>query len=306
MTDQPAILGQTQTGKNVLSGNAQTYSEDFSSQDHLDARDIHKKKYQQLEQQSRKAMLKPGGINHRQIMSLQSGMSHHYDQAEYHDDKADDITKAERKDKIPGGLADKKKPNDFDSKALAEGVKIEMEHTSSKDIATEIAMDHLTEDPNYYKKLKTIEKSLQMRYGLGYRLIKASGEGSRGGKVIGHTKSGKPIYDKQGERKPYPGEDTKTSAEKKEAENKPLKTIPLEMLPSDKYDSMFPNLKLYKKILKIMGDKAEGRYSWDHKTGNILVQNDEAKQILKQAILGMDSDTKEKVNGAFKDNTTKG
>jgi hypothetical protein len=34
-----------------------------------------------------------------------------------------------------------------------------MEHTSDPKIAEEIAMDHLVEDPNYYKKLKTIEKS---------------------------------------------------------------------------------------------------------------------------------------------------
>lgn len=69
-----------------------------------------------------------------------------------------DIKKADHEDKIPGGLADKKKPSDFDQKALAEGIKVELEHTSDKKIAEEIAMDHLTEDPNYYKKLATIEK----------------------------------------------------------------------------------------------------------------------------------------------------
>ena len=63
-----------------------------------------------------------------------------------------------REDKIPGGLADKKSPKDFDAKKLAEGVKAEMEHTSDPKIAEEIAMDHLMEDPNYYEKLKTIEK----------------------------------------------------------------------------------------------------------------------------------------------------
>lgn len=61
-------------------------------------------------------------------------------------------------DKIPGGLADNKKPSDFNPKSLKEGMKIESEHTSDKGIAKEISMDHLTEDPKYYKKLKTIEK----------------------------------------------------------------------------------------------------------------------------------------------------
>jgi hypothetical protein len=63
-----------------------------------------------------------------------------------------------REDKIPGGLADKKKPSDFDSEKLKAGIKIEMEHTSDRNIAEEIAMDHLTEDSEYYNKLKEIEK----------------------------------------------------------------------------------------------------------------------------------------------------
>jgi hypothetical protein len=61
-------------------------------------------------------------------------------------------------DKIPGGLSDKKKSSDFDPKKLAAGAKVESEHTSDPNIAEEIAMDHLTEDANYYEKLKTVEK----------------------------------------------------------------------------------------------------------------------------------------------------
>lgn len=62
------------------------------------------------------------------------------------------------KDKIPGGLADKKSPKDFNAESLKEGIKVELEHTSDKDTAREIAMDHLTEDSSYYKKLKEVEK----------------------------------------------------------------------------------------------------------------------------------------------------
>jgi len=61
-------------------------------------------------------------------------------------------------DKISGGKADKKNPSDFDAVALKEGTKHEMEHTDNHDIAREIAMDHLSEDPKYYDKLKEIEK----------------------------------------------------------------------------------------------------------------------------------------------------
>ena len=66
-------------------------------------------------------------------------------------------------DKVPGGLADKRKPSDFDAKALAKGKKVEREHTDDPDMAQEIAMDHLTEDPAYYDKLEKIEKSARRR-----------------------------------------------------------------------------------------------------------------------------------------------
>lgn len=65
---------------------------------------------------------------------------------------------SEWKDLLPGGLADRKKPSDFPSTALREGKRVEREHTKSKTLATEIAMDHLTEDPGYYGKLKLVEK----------------------------------------------------------------------------------------------------------------------------------------------------
>jgi len=60
-------------------------------------------------------------------------------------------------DQLPGGLSDEKRPSDFDSDALAEGIAVELEHTSDEQVATEIAMDHLTEDPEYYKNLRQIE-----------------------------------------------------------------------------------------------------------------------------------------------------
>jgi hypothetical protein len=60
-------------------------------------------------------------------------------------------------EKIPGGLAKGKSPKDFDKNLLEEGAKVEMEHTTDQEFAREIAMDHLTEDENYYKKLKKIE-----------------------------------------------------------------------------------------------------------------------------------------------------
>lgn len=41
---------------------------------------------------------------------------------------------------------------------LMKGIKVETEHTENKKIAKEIALDHLSELPNYYDKLELIEK----------------------------------------------------------------------------------------------------------------------------------------------------
>lgn len=41
----------------------------------------------------------------------------------------------------------------YDKKALALGIKHEMEHTKDHALATKIAVDHLLEDPKYYYKL---------------------------------------------------------------------------------------------------------------------------------------------------------
>jgi hypothetical protein len=64
------------------------------------------------------------------------------------------------KGKIPGGLADNKPKSDFDPKAIAQGVKVELEHTDDKELAAEIARDHLTEDPKYYDKLERMESGM--------------------------------------------------------------------------------------------------------------------------------------------------
>lgn len=61
-------------------------------------------------------------------------------------------------DQLPGGIADGKNPGDFDPDALEKGIRVEMEHTDDESIAKEIAMDHLSEDPEYYDKLEKMER----------------------------------------------------------------------------------------------------------------------------------------------------
>jgi len=73
----------------------------------------------------------------------------------------------EEKEFIPGGLskgmtlaqiADKHKVDlDTIKKEFKKGVNVEMEHTTDIRIASEIARDHIFEDPKYYDKLMTIE-----------------------------------------------------------------------------------------------------------------------------------------------------
>ena len=63
-----------------------------------------------------------------------------------------------REDKVKGGRADKMKPEDFSASELKMGIKIEMEHTDDATLAKEIAMDHLEEIPDYYTRLKKMEK----------------------------------------------------------------------------------------------------------------------------------------------------
>lgn len=67
-------------------------------------------------------------------------------------------------DRLPGGLADRYRPKDFDQKQLRRGTKVEMkEHTRDRGIAREIAMDHLREDPNYYRELAKMERKLKRK-----------------------------------------------------------------------------------------------------------------------------------------------
>ena len=54
------------------------------------------------------------------------------------------------KEKIPGGLGDGRPDGYFNKEQLEKGISVEFEHTNDKDLAKEIAKDHLTEVPNYY------------------------------------------------------------------------------------------------------------------------------------------------------------
>ena len=60
-------------------------------------------------------------------------------------------------DDIPGGsrIGDEHDTDAVDPGELALGTRVEMEHTTDKRVAEEIALDHLAEDPAYYSKGRT-------------------------------------------------------------------------------------------------------------------------------------------------------
>jgi hypothetical protein len=55
---------------------------------------------------------------------------------------------------LKGGKAAGMKPSDFNQDELRRGTKHELEHTGDRCVAMRIAMDHLAEDPRYYRKLE--------------------------------------------------------------------------------------------------------------------------------------------------------
>lgn len=89
-----------------------------------------------------------------------------------------------KKDIVPGGKSEGKPDSDFDPKQIEMGIKVEMEHTDDKDLAKEIAKDHLTEFPDYYTRLKKMEDEAKKDEGKkkaevvenGWYIVPASGK----------------------------------------------------------------------------------------------------------------------------------
>jgi len=73
-------------------------------------------------------------------------------------------------DKIPGGRAEGKSPSDFDPKQIEMGTGVEMEHTTDRAVAREVAMDHLTEIPDYYSRLDKMEGEAGVKHAWVQRL----------------------------------------------------------------------------------------------------------------------------------------
>lgn len=88
---------------------------------------------------------------------------------------------AQTEDLLSGGEADHASDNQFAKSDLAEGRKHEREHTDNNQIAEEIAKDHLSEDPAYYKKVEQIEKDSSAPIAKRLRLAKEHSDKKRYG-----------------------------------------------------------------------------------------------------------------------------
>jgi len=98
--------------------------------------------------------------NHRALAAAIKGTSIRYvDVAELDDEslaEGEDLL-----DKLTMGVSKLAKKHNVSEKhiidQLKKGIKVELEHTNTKKIAKEIALDHLGEDPNYYTKLSSLK-----------------------------------------------------------------------------------------------------------------------------------------------------
>lgn len=82
------------------------------------------------------------------------------------------LLKNQTQEYLQGGLSDNKtildiskKHNvslDFANKQLEKGISVELEHTDNRDVASEIALDHLSESINYYIELEKMEEKLDL------------------------------------------------------------------------------------------------------------------------------------------------
>jgi len=82
---------------------------------------------------------------------------------EYIDRELEEEKSKPVKQYIKRGLAFDKNftEDDADPDELEKGISVEMEHTTNRNLAKEIALDHLSEIPDYYTRLISMEKEAE-------------------------------------------------------------------------------------------------------------------------------------------------
>lgn len=217
----PRILGKTSSGKPVYHDPKHPVTKNYSAADHKDAAAIHAK--------MANSYAMPGGKpNLVKIKMHQDAIKEHTETAKALEPKKPRAIPATNIPKIK--LVDALKKAEFfviflfKGKELDLGTRHEKEHIDTmKMIAADVkagklkpweyyqkltAKDHLVKIKDYYTRLENMEKEakedmkktfdmLELDLNKAYNTfsLMKGGEGSRGGKIIGHTSSGKPIYE---------------------------------------------------------------------------------------------------------------
>lgn len=81
-----------------------------------------------------------------------------------------------------GGLSQGSPPEGMDPEELKRGIQVEMEHTPDADVAKKVALDHLTENADYYTHLDKMETKMS---NVKKKAAKAEMEGEQGGGIPG-------------------------------------------------------------------------------------------------------------------------
>lgn len=70
----------------------------------------------------------------------------------------------------PGGKAEEAgiKAEDFPKETIDKGIEVELEHTTDRELAKKIVLDHLVESPDYYDALEEMEAKLEKKAGRPY------------------------------------------------------------------------------------------------------------------------------------------
>lgn len=171
------VIGHTKSGKPVYENKqAHTYK-GFSKQDHKDAHEAHNKEAKRLHPYT---LGKSGHDN--KANKAHEKLDHHSTTADDHLAEYDTLSEKEHEERTKGGEGKM-----FSKDQLKKfGRSVDKSRGISKaEIFTTLLSDFNLDTEsarNVYALAEAIEKA----------------EGSRGGKVIGHTKSGKPIYEHHG------------------------------------------------------------------------------------------------------------
>jgi hypothetical protein len=236
-------------------------------------------------------------------------------------------------EQLRGGRGDGRPDRDFDADDLAEGVRHEMEHTTDRDVAEEIAKDHLSEDPDYYRKLRKLEKAARDPLFALLHLTKAqqlslfggprrpapaaptapSGEKANVKQHIRKTKSGKAALVMQHQRKKKPKKaepppEPEEVAPEPEPEPEPERAtehVPLGVVPGSRRSKWKPRMGIH---AHLMGDieetgsarkhvtkaKVFGSYSHEEaKANGMTAGGSYLLQQLMKAVAGKPADTPE-------------